>query len=245
MGAAEILYRKIENPVRALKILEQMEGRRARLFRREIFVSLSEWERCIDTYREEEREAAGEEQKADILTEIGNIYSEKLRDAGKGIEHYEKALFHSPRHIRASMSLADKYVQMKKWEKAEPLLEMLLKRQDIVGDPEKAAELHYQVGLTAENLLDYDRAFREFQTAIKLFPENLKTSYGLARLYFKKEYYQLSKDNYIKILNSHKERMPDEDLVRARPSLFQEGVLPALQGQLHQDTEQSQGEDAR
>ncbi|MBM4388572.1 MAG: tetratricopeptide repeat protein, partial [Deltaproteobacteria bacterium] len=40
----------------------------------------------------------------------------------------------------------------------------------------------------------------------------MKTSYGLARLYFKKEYYQLSKDNYIKILNSHKERMPDEDL---------------------------------
>ena len=203
LRAASIVHDRLENPERALKLLGDVmrmdpgsEPAAERM--RRIYGELEDWEKVAEVWLRQEAAAASEDAKARFRAAAGDVYMNKLKDRQRAIQHYERALELDPRLPEVALSLAQAYVAAEHWEKSEPLLEMLLRSPDMTQDPARAAEIHFQMGLCAERLLDFERAFKEYQIAVKTRAEHAPTAVGLARLYQRKSLWQLAKDHFRK-----------------------------------------------
>lgn len=205
LSAASILKEKLYRPERAIILLNNIltndprnEEAAERL--RTIYAEMEDWEKVAEVYLRQEKYADTDERRAKMIAAAGDIYMHKLKDRLRAISYLEKALELNPKIQHVTMTLASAYVSAEKWEKAEPLLELLLNAVDVTHEPEQAAEIHYLTGLCSENLMDYEKAFREYQAAARLRPNHLNTILGLARLYQRKGLWQLSKDHYLRVL---------------------------------------------
>jgi tetratricopeptide (TPR) repeat protein len=224
LRAATIVKDRLENPDRALKLLGDVRrmdpGNEAACEKmRLIHAELEDWERVAEVYLSQEPHIEGDERKAGIRSAAGDVFMTRLKDRPRAIQHYEKALELNPNLRDVALSLAKAYVATESWEKAEPLLDMLLKGTDLAADPARAAEIHFQVGLCAEKLLDFDRAFREYQVAIKLRGEHGQTILGLGRLYQRKKLWQLAKDHFEKALAIGGEDLGESDVAATKFAL--------------------------
>jgi tetratricopeptide (TPR) repeat protein len=217
LQGADYSLTKIGNSDRAIKLLDEaLEIDPATLktydMKEKILSDLEEYEKIIVMLLTKELYVSTDEEKARIQYSIGTIFRDKFNNTDKAIEHLEKALEYQPNMIDAVMSLSNLYINMERWEKASPLLELVARRKDISSNPKLESEIHFNLGYVAEKILEYDRSFKEYQIAKKIDPDMLKVSYGLARIYYKKGFYQLSKDNYVKILTSHEESLEIKDM---------------------------------
>lgn len=216
LRAATIVHERLENPDRAIKLLGDVlrmdpgNDEAAERLRR-IYGDLEEWEKVADVWLRQEAAAAGDDAKARYRAAAGDIFMNKLKDRQRAIQHFERALELDPRLPEVALSLAQAYVAAERWEKAEPLLDMLLKSPEMTADAARSAEIHFQMGLCAERLLDYERAFREYQVAVKTRPDHAATAVGLARLYQRKSLWQLAKDHFKKGLALGGESFDDSD----------------------------------
>lgn len=222
--AATIAKERLENPDRALKLLgdvlrldpgNEVACEKMRL----IYAELEDFERVAEVYLTQEKYAEGDEKKAALRAAAGDVYMIKLKDRNQAITHYEKALELNPNLRDVALSLAKAYVVIEAWDKAEPLLDLLLKDTDVASDPLRAAEIHYQIGLCAEKLLDFDRAFREYQAALKLRGEHAPTILGLGRLYQRKKLWQLAKDHFVKALSIGGEELSEAEIAATKFAL--------------------------
>jgi len=205
LRAATIVKERLENPDRALKLLgdvlrvdplNEAAADKMRL----IYADFEDWEKVAGVYLQQEDHVEEDEDKARLRAQAAEVYLDRLKDRKSAVEHFEKALQLNPRMRDVSLSLARAYVAAEQWEKAIPLLDLQLSETDADAEVDRAAEIHYQLGLCAERLFDQDKAFREFQTASKLRPDHPTIVTGLARLYRQKELWQLSKDHFEKAL---------------------------------------------
>lgn len=239
LKAAVIVKERLENPDRALKLLgdvlrvdpmNQEAAERMRL----IYAEYEDWEKVAEVYLMQEAHATSDEAKARLRAAAGEVYLTRLKDKNRAVQHFERALELDPRMPDVALSLARAYVGAKKWEKAMPLLDLLLSETDVVADPSRGAEIHYHLGLCAENLFDFDKAFREYQTASKQRPDHPGILMGLARLYQRKQLWQLAKDHFEKVLEIVSERpdgaVDEEDVVNA---YFALGEVSLELGDLH------------
>mgnify|MGYP000860176330 CR=1 FL=1 len=224
LRAATIVHQRLENPDRALKLLGDVlrldPGSDAAAERmRQIYGELEDWEKVAEIWLKQEAAAARDEAKAKLRASAGDVFMNRLKDRQRAIQHYERALELDPRLPEVALSLAQAYVAAERWEKAEPLLEMLLKSPEMSGDGAAAAEIHFQMGLCAERLLDFERAFREYQVAVKARADHAPTAIGLARLYPRKSPWQLAKDHYVKGLSLGGDAFSDDDKAAVEFSL--------------------------
>lgn len=218
LRAATVVKERLENPERALKLLGdvlRVDPRNAEAAEkmRLIYAEFEEWEKVAEVYLMQEAHEPSDEGKARLRAAAGEIYLNKLKDQSRAVQHFEKALELNPKMLEVALSLARAYVASKKWEKALPLLDMLLGESEVMADQQKAAEIHYQLGLCAENVYDYDKAYREYQMAHKIRPEHAGTLAGLGRIYQRKQLWQLAKDHFTKALEVLGEEAPQEDVV--------------------------------
>ncbi|MBM4397969.1 MAG: tetratricopeptide repeat protein [Deltaproteobacteria bacterium] len=224
LRAATIVKDRLENPDRALKLLGDVRrldptSEAAAEKMRLIYAELEEWEKVAEVYLDQEGHVTGDERKAAGRAAAADVFMNRLKDRPRAIQHYERALQLNPQLKDVALSLARAYVATEKWEKAEPLLDMLLAYPDVASDPARAAEIHFQIGLCAERLLDHDRAFREYQTAVKARPDHGPTILGLARLYQRRQLWQLSKDHFVKAIDIGGEELTEADVAAAQFSL--------------------------
>ncbi len=222
LKAATVVKERLENPDRALKLLGDVLrvdplNEEAAEKMRLIYAEFEEWEKVAEVYLMQEGHAGNDEARARLRAAAGEVYLTRLKDRNRAIEHFERALELNPRMPDVALSLAQAYVAARKWEKALPLLDLLLAETDVAVDPRRAAEIHYQMGLCSENLFDYDKAFREYQSAAKQRPEHPGILMGLGRLYQRKQLWQLAKDHFLKVLEVTGERpdmgVEEEDLL--------------------------------
>ena len=205
LRAATIVKERLENPDRSIKLLgdvlrvdplNEAAAEKTRL----IYGELEEWEKVAEVYIQQENHVSDDESKAALRSKAGEVYLTRLKDQATAVQHFERALELNPRMTDVTLSLARAYVAAEQWEKAVPLLDLQLSETEVDSEPGRAAEIHYQLGRCAEKLLDYEKAFREFQSASKLDPEHAGIIMGLARLYKRKELWQLAKDHFQKAL---------------------------------------------
>jgi len=226
LRAATIVKERLENPDRAIKLLSdvrrldptnEVAAEKLRL----IYGELEEWEKVAEVYLDQETHATTDERKATFRAAAADVFMNKLKDRTRAIMHYERALQLNPQLKDVALSLAQAYVAAEKWEKAFPLLDMLLAYPEVASDPARSAEVHYQLGLCAERLLDYERAFREYQLSVKQRPDHARTVLGLARLYQRRDppLWQLAKDHYIKALDLGRDDLSETEVAAAHFAL--------------------------
>lgn len=214
MASAKILDEEIENPDRAVDMLRnilavQPLNQKASNEIMRIYGRMEEWDKVADLYIELEGYARTDEERASFQSLAAAVYSDKLKDRTRAIHHYERALELDPRLHDVALSLGRSYVANEQWEKAEPLLDMLLSSDEVMADHGRASEIHFQLGMCGEKLLDFERAFREYQAAMKIRPDHVQTALGLGRLYQRKQLWQLAKDHFLKGFEGGGE-LPDE-----------------------------------
>jgi tetratricopeptide (TPR) repeat protein len=216
--AADVVRDKLENPERAIDMLRGIlvvdpVNREASSRLIAIYGDLEDWEKVAAVHLGMESHVHSDDDKAHLRSAAGDVYMHKLKDRLHAIEHYEKALDYNPRLFDVAQSLAGAYVAAARWEKAEPLLDMLASDARVMADPDRSAEVHFEMGLCGEKLFDFEKAFREYQIAIKVRPNHVRTVLGLGRLYQRKELWQLAKDNLVKAMELGGADMPTEDRV--------------------------------
>jgi len=219
LRAATIVKERLENPDRSIKLLgdvlrvdplNEAAAEKMRL----IYTEFEDWEKVADVYLQQEQHVEDDEGKARLRSQAAEVFLTRLKDEATAVQHFERALELNPRMQDVSLSLARAYVAAEQWEKAVPLLDLQLSETEADCQPQRAAEIHFQLGLCAEKLFDHDKAFREFQSASKMAPEHPGIITGLARLYQRKELWQLAKDHFQKALDLAGEELEgglDED----------------------------------
>ena len=218
--AADVVREKLENPDRAIKLLNDLlrveptnEAAYDKL--REIHGGMEDWEKVAAVYLAQEAHARTDEARARLRAAAGDVYQTRLKDRNQAIQHYERSMELNPKQGDVALGLARAYVATERWEKAQPLLEALLDSPEAQASPALAGEIHFQLGLCGERLLDFERAFREFHVAAKLSGDHANTLLGLGRMYQRKQLWQLSKDHYVKAMHVAGETLDDEDVADA------------------------------
>ena len=218
MKAVDVVRYKLENPDRAIDMLrgilvvDPVNGSASKCLI-EIYTDLLDWEKVAGVYLSMEAAVTNEDEKARLRAAAGDVYLHHLKDRVHAVEHYERALSWNPRMTEVSMALAATYVQAAMWEKAEPLLDILNSDGKVMADAGRAAEIHFNMGLCAEKLFDFEKAFREYGYAIKARPNHFRTSLGIGRYYQRKELWQLAKDHLMKAVSLGKDELTDEEMI--------------------------------
>ena len=154
-----------------------------------------QWQTLIRVLKAAEDAHRDLDKKAELVTEIGTIYEEHVDDLVSALRYYEEALEHNPHNPVAARPLIDVYVREQRFEKATPLLEMVL---DQYAKSEVAAEeIHMrslQLAQAYEALAQPERALQQYRNAYELQPTDKVTLQGLGRiLYETQEWDQASK----------------------------------------------------
>ncbi|HPV04010.1 MAG TPA: tetratricopeptide repeat protein [Myxococcota bacterium] len=218
MKAVDIVRHKLENPDRAIEMLKGImvvdpTNQVASKCLIDIYGELEDWEKVAGVHLGMEPYLKTDDEKARARAQAGDIYLNKLKDRSHAIEHFERALEINPKLSDVALALASTYVASARWEKAEPLLDLLVSDSAVMADAVRAADIHYNMGLCAEKLFDYERAFREYTMAVKTRPGHFRTVLGLGRYYQRKELWQLAKDNFMKAVINGREELTDDEKI--------------------------------
>ncbi len=218
MHAVDIVRHKLENPDRAIDMLKGIlvvdpVNDRASKCLIEIYTDLLDWEKVAGVYLSMEAATPNDDDKARLRAAAGDIYLTHLKDRGRAAEHFERALTYNPRMTDVSLALAATYVAAAMWEKAEPLLDMLVSDGKVMADAGRAAEIHYNMGLCAEKLFDFEKAFREYTMAIKQRQNHFRALLGIGRCHQRKSLWQLAKDNMMKAVGFGKDELSDDEMI--------------------------------
>ncbi len=108
---------------------------------------------------------------------LGSLYAIKLKDYKLALQWYNKALEIEPDNLVVKDTIAQFYVEQKKYEKALPIL-LEIERYD----PENIA-LKLRIALIYYEQKNYDNAIEKFQTIIKKNKDADKIYYYLGLLY--------------------------------------------------------------
>ena len=152
---------------------------------RTIYERRQEWPKVILMLRQEEEFTPDLDEKSRLFYHIGAIYQQHLGDATSARESYEQAMLMSPQNADAAAPLADMFLQEERWERAEPLLDLLVKARGYDSSNESLYMLYYNLGRCHEELGRSDLAQQDYKQAYELEPNHLPTLQGLGRLMYK------------------------------------------------------------
>jgi tetratricopeptide (TPR) repeat protein len=116
-----------------------------------------------------------------FLWDAALIAEQKLEDAPKAQELFERLLKLDPDHVDAGQKVADHLVDAHRWDDALPVLEMLARQTESGGrDRHERARREAQLGRAYEALHRTEKAARHYRNAVEADPESLEAALGLA-----------------------------------------------------------------
>jgi golgin subfamily B member 1 len=140
--------------------------------------------RAAKLMREAEAHTTNRIDKTRLLYDLGVVYEDELGDREQATLALARLLEGDPEHVPAAERLAALYERALRWPALEPVLDMLARKADRVGDNAAvAARLHARLGEAARRLGNLDKAARAFETARQLAPDSLPVAraYGVLR----------------------------------------------------------------
>ena len=142
-----------------------------------LYEQMEDWEALIRT-KLRRLEVAKDDERFDLLLQIGDIELSKLNDRGRAGETYVTALEERPDDRKLLTKLMQLYSEEKDWSN---LVEVVLRLADFVDDPKQRAKyLHTaaivssrQLGETTQAIAFYDRALEFDPTLEKAAEESI------------------------------------------------------------------------
>lgn len=153
--------------------------------------------------------------KARCLCQIGMRYEQNLEDMVSAQHYYESALEYDPQNTRAAAPLIDIYISEQRWERAVPLLEMLLEGLQAEGsaDTDGLHRRHLQLAVSYEKLAQSDAALAQYRYAYELQPQDVVTLRGLGHLLYVSEELEAASQVLQALQIHHADKLEPEELV--------------------------------
>jgi tetratricopeptide (TPR) repeat protein len=196
---------------------------------RQISLDASDYDKAARYYDQEQSATQSPRQRAKLLIELGKLRDEMLGDHPSAVLAWEAAFEADPENEDAAQPLADEYVATEQWEKAEPLLDLLVRKS---GKRERGEQhvLQNKLGQVCAALGKDDKALKAYAAALQLDMTDQVTIRGLAEVSFRLKDWGASLTNYQKVLTALGE---DETTARAEV-YFKLGCIKREQGQAKQ-----------
>lgn len=159
------------------------------------------------------------QEKSLYYFEMGRIYADLLGDMNTGIDYYQQSIDLDPKNVSVAPRLADHYLQEERWERAEPLLDLLLSEDDI-EDPNLRKQRHFELAQCALNLNNDHKAEEHLSQAYRLDSTHFPTLNGLAEIYLRQERWEDAFNFLQAILIHYNDKLQDDERVAV---LFKQG----------------------
>lgn len=175
------------------KALESDRDHRPTLLRLvELYESEKSFEQVVH-YKRQLLSTADDAERAKILEEVGDIWSQKFSNSQKAVEAFEDILDFQPSNLGILHKLLALYQSTKQWEKT---IETIDKVSDLDDRSDVKAKYAYTVGVIyRDELKDHDAALLRFTAALDADPMQLKAFEAINKiLTARKDWKQLERE---------------------------------------------------
>lgn len=131
-----------------------------------------QWDEAIQAARTRVEFTRELDIRSQLLAAIAEIHGARLGDTSGARDLYEEAIDLDPTNIHAATPLVDIHIAEERWERARPLLELLLTDERYQDAPEDHAHLRYLLGRSCEELAFDGEAAEEYRVALDLAPSH-------------------------------------------------------------------------
>lgn len=134
------------------------------------YYAAEQWEEAIQAVRSRVEITPDLDIRSELIASIAQIHAEHMGDTQGARDLYEEAIDLDPTNIYAAAPLVDINIQEERWERARPLIELLLNDDRYQTEPESQAHLRYLLGRCCEELAYDSEAVEEYDKALELTP---------------------------------------------------------------------------
>jgi tetratricopeptide (TPR) repeat protein len=182
------------------KALEVDPGHRDTLLAvMDLEAKLNNWEAVIHAKRSLIDNTADEEERFNLMQDVGDIYHEKLNNAQKALAAYGEALELKPSdHVVLSKCL-ELYTESKQWKKA---VDVLLRFVEMESDPKRRAKYYYTAAvISRDEIKALDESVEYFNLALDdNHADLLKAFEALDRILTQKKDWKNLERNYRRMI---------------------------------------------
>ncbi len=180
---------------------------------KEIYEQRAEWTEVIRTLKMMETATRVLAEKSQHLYEIGAVYQQHIADMSTAIDYYEQAMDLHQENVQAAQPLVEVYWEEQRWERAEPLLDLLLLNLKDNVEIRERQHLYFRIAYCAEQLKKDDKALNHYRNAYELDSTHLKTLRGMGSLLFRRGDWNPAFKIYQTILVHHRESLDSLEIV--------------------------------
>jgi tetratricopeptide (TPR) repeat protein len=218
--SGQILYAKMGRPEEALGRLKEAVGLvpghlEALGALRTIYFDTAKWDLASATLDEEIRATTERQQKSALLYVQGRIFAESLSRGADAIACYEKAMEAWPENWEAARPLAEHYIENGAWDRAEPLLDLIVKKSPAEAD-EGAAAWNLKLGAAAAAVGNHEKALEAYGAAARMDEKNVEAVKGMAHAFYGLERWPEAFKHYHQIVFKH----ADQTTPRERTDIY-------------------------
>ncbi len=194
-----------------------------------IAVDSADYDKAARYLDQEQSYTQSPRQRAKLLCELGKLREEMLGDHPSAVLAWEAGYEADPENEDAALPLVDEYIGKEDWARAEPLLDMLVRKS---GKRERGEQhaLQNKLGQVCAALEKDEKALKAYTAAHQLDLTDQVTIRGLADVCFRLKDWGAALTNYQKVLTALGE---DETAARA-DVYYRLGCVKREQGQAKQ-----------
>ena len=196
---------------------------------RTIAVDEGDWDRAARYLEQEQLNTQAPRARARLLVELGKLRDEMLSEHELAVQAYELAMQCDEDCEEAALPLVEEYLATKRFEEAEPLSTLLVKK----AKGRERHEQHYLFKLQGKVLASlgrHEKALKAYQEAHHLDLTDQETIRGIADVAFELRDWPTSLTNYQKVLTA----LGEEDLAERVDVYYRLGCIKREQGQTKQ-----------
>ena len=196
---------------------------------RVIAVDAADYDKAARYLDQEQSYTTVARQRARLLVDLGKLRDEKLGDHESALLSWEAAHEADPENEDAAFPLVDEYMKAERYEAAEPLLDLLVRKAS-KRERNEQHDLQNKLGQVCQALGKDEKALKAFTAASQLDLTDQVTIKGLAEVCFRLKDWPAALTNFQKVLTSL-----DESETEARADVyFKLGCIKREQGQAKQ-----------
>lgn len=149
---------------------------------RDLYRRRQDWQRVIETLELEVKLWQEDKERAGVLAQIGQVYSERLANNAQAMQCFEEALAVDPDCVPANLALFEHYFATSSWDLALPLANALTQRAMRDGDPATRSEFYRKRGLVSLRTGEPRVAADSLVAALEIRPTNVEALESLGAL---------------------------------------------------------------
>ncbi len=193
---------------------------------RAIAMDNTDYDKAAKLIDQEQSYTQAPRQRARLLVELGRLREDQLGEHDAAVLAWEAAYEADPENEDAALPLSNHYIEVQDWTRAEPLLDMLVRKS---GKRERAEQhdLQRKLGQVTAALGKDDKALKAYTAAHQLDLTDQITIRGLAEVSFRLKDWGSALTNYQKVLTS----LGDEETEARAEVYYKLGCIKREQGQ--------------